>query len=129
MAGRIDDRELSLFADGAALRDDDRTAPVVDPVQDPLEVIDDDLDAWERLCRLASLDSHESDRLRSLGRDLKALRDCFRATGHPRVQQALLREAESVSRRMRSQARRLRIPGAAIRVVPSATDGRARARA
>jgi hypothetical protein len=121
MDGRIDIPELPLF-------EDDRPACLADPAQDPLAVIEDDLDAWERLCRFATLDSHESDRLRSLGRDLRALRDCFRATGHPRVQQALLREAESVSRRMRNQARRLRIPGAAIRIVPSATDERARAR-
>lgn len=125
MDGRVETAELSLF--GSAPGVESRRAPPDEDPVDPLAIIDDDLDAWERLCRVAALDSRESDRLRSLGRDLKALRDCFRATGHPRVRQALLREAETVSRRMRSQARRLRIPGSAIRVVPIASDGRARA--
>lgn len=116
--------ELPLFTPPTVAVEtrDDVPAPA-----DPLEVIESDLDAWERLCRIAAVGSREGDRLRSLGRDLRALRDCVRATGHPRVRQALLREAETVSRRMRSQARRLRIPGTAIRVVPSEPESRARA--
>lgn len=124
MDGRAEAAELSLFASArGAETPQGRVDRPAEHAADPLAIIDDDLDAWERLCRIAALDTRETDRLRSLGRDLKALRDCVRATGHPRVRQALLREAESVSRRMRSQARRLRIPGAAIRVVPIASDG------
>lgn len=108
--------ELPLFA---------ATAPR--SPSDPVDVIEDDLEAWEQVCRIADAEPRlrrEEGRLRSLGRDLQALRDCFLATRHPRIRSALLDEAEAVSRRMRQHARRLRIRGPEIRVVQARSDGR-----
>lgn len=96
-------------------------------VADPVGVIEDDLEAWQEVCRIADAEPRlrrEEDRLRSLGRDLQALRDCFLATRHPRIRSALLDEAEAVSRRMRQHARRLRIRGPEIRIVQARSQGR-----
>lgn len=90
---------------------------------DPVAVIDGDLAAWLKLCDLAGREPrirrHERA-LRGLGRDLRALRDYYVAAEHPRVRAELLREAEAVSRRMRSKAKRLRIRGPEILVVRAA---------
>ena len=90
---------------------------------DPVAVIDGDLAAWRKVCELAvrepKIRRHERT-LRGLGRDLRALRDCYVAARHPKVRAELLREAGAVSRRMRSKVRRLGFPGLDIRVVTDA---------
>ena len=90
---------------------------------DPVAVIDGDLAAWRKVCEIAvrepKIRRHERT-LRGLGRDLRALRDCYVAARHPKVRAELLREAGAVSRRMRSKVRRLGFPGLEIRVVPDA---------
>ena len=99
------------------------TEPTLFGGTDPVAVIDGDLAAWRKVCDLADREPrirrHEQS-LRGLGRDLRALRDYYVAARHPRVRAELLREAEAVSRRMRSKARRLRISGLEIHVVPVA---------
>ena len=89
---------------------------------DPIAVIDGDLAAWRKVCDLAESEPkfrREEVTLQGLARDLRALRDYYVAARHPRVRAALLREAGAVSRRMRDKARRLRIRGVNIRVVPA----------
>ena len=92
-------------------------------LDDPISVIDGDLAAWRKLCEVAVREPrtrrHERA-LRGLGGDLRGLRDCYVAARHPKVRAELLREAEAVSRQMQRRARRLRIPGLDIRVVPVA---------
>ncbi|MGH7803216.1 MAG: hypothetical protein ACREQJ_02635 [Candidatus Binatia bacterium] len=90
---------------------------------DPVVVIDGDLAAWRKVCDLAVREpriGRAERELRGLGRDLRAVRDFYVASRHPRVRAELLREAGVISRRMRRQARRFRIPGLDIRVVTDA---------
>lgn len=79
---------------------------------DPITPIDADLAYWRRLCEAAEdgpRSGGEWCALRSLGRDLRALRECYAAAHHPRVRAELLREARSVSRHMRRCLRRLQV--------------------
>jgi hypothetical protein len=102
MANALNEAELPLF-EGS----------------DPIAVIDGDLAAWRKVCALAEPKVRREVDLVGLGRDLRSLRDFYVAARHPRVRAALLREAGKVSRQMRDKARRLRIRGVDIRVVPA----------
>lgn len=104
------DEELPLFEHGPGLAD-----IAIDP---DLQVINRALALWDGIVRRVHLD-HRSERdqraIAELGRDLRALRDCYLAASHPRIRRALLDEARSITRRMKSQGRRLRVRGLAIR--------------
>jgi hypothetical protein len=90
-------------------------APGGSSVDLALGVIERDLVIWEGLERRAALDprlpEEKRRRLTGLGRELRGLRDCYNASRHPRVRQALLREAVRVTRRMKSLGARLRVRG------------------
>ncbi len=85
-----------------------------------LQVINRDLALWDGIAVRARVDRRsERDRkaVVDLGRDLRALRDCYLASSHPRVRRALLIEAGAITRRMMALGKRLRVRGLAIRAL------------
>lgn len=87
----------------------------VDPA---LQVINRDLALWDGIARRmprgrrSECDQRE---ITDLARDLRALRDCYVASSHPRIRRALLDEAGSITRRMQALGKRLGVRGLAIR--------------
>lgn len=72
-----------------------------------LRLLEHDLREWEALVRRISLPGRDGRRVSDLGRDLRALRDCYEVAHHPRVRRALLEEAGVVAGHMRALGRRL----------------------
>jgi hypothetical protein len=85
-----------------------------------LEIIGRDLALWGALARHAQEDPRlrrDQRMIAELGRDLRSLRDCYLTATHPRVRQALLREAGAITLRMKTVSKRLRIRGMEIRAL------------
>lgn len=96
-----------------------------------LATLDFDVRAWEKLRGRAERSRTlrgEAPRLAELGRNLKALRDCYATSRHPKVRHALLVEAGAVTRRMRAIGNRMGLHGLAIRVLDPKANGGADAR-
>jgi hypothetical protein len=99
-------REQSLSFPFGARAVDDASAAALRAIERHLEICA----ALES--RAAPLD-RDRELLRGLARELRGLRDCYEAARHPRVRDALLREAGRIARRMSAVGRRAGIRGLA----------------